>query len=184
MNIKNPLNRNETIGIIGSVLIMVAVLFFLGTRSQGNPPKEATTTHTTGTVVVNSASSSGQSSLSDALTQAGTLQGNLTKLIINDVKVGTGQAVKEGDSVTVNYIGVTRDGVQFDSSYSRGTPYSFTVGAGKVIQGWEKGLVGMKVGGERILIIPPDMGYGNRQVGPIKPNSILIFAVQLVSIDN
>ncbi len=75
-----------------------------------------------------------------------------------------------------------QDGTEFDSSYNRNTPFSFTVGEGRVIQGWEKGLLGMKVGGQRVLVIPSDMAYGNRQVGPIPPNSVLVFAIELLEV--
>lgn len=120
--------------------------------------------------------------LQQALVDASTAKGKLVNLVIDDVKVGTGEAVKKGDTVTVNYIGRTRDGVEFDNSYKRGQPFTFTVGNGKVIQGWEQGLVGMQVGGQRILVIPADLAYGNRQVGPIPAGSPLVFSIELVSI--
>lgn len=84
--------------------------------------------------------------------------------------------------MTVHYIGTTQDGVRFDSSYERGTPFIFTVG-GEGYRGWEKGLIGMKVGGQRILVIPGSMAYGNRQVGTISPNATLVFAVELLKIN-
>ena len=98
------------------------------------------------------------------------------------MRIGSGLEVKKGDVLTVHYVGTTQDGVKFDSSYDRGTPFIFTVGKGEVIAGWEEGLVGMRVGGQRILVIPSDMAYGNRQVGPIPPNSPLVFAVELLTI--
>ena len=73
--------------------------------------------------------------------------------------------------------------MKFDSSYERGEPFSFTLGKGTVIEGWEKGLIGMKVGGQRILAIPSAMAYGNRQVGPIPANSPLVFTIELVKIN-
>jgi len=84
--------------------------------------------------------------------------------------------------VTVHYVGNTDDGVQFDNSYNRGEPLTFTLGEGKVIEGWEEGLLGMKEGGKRALVVPANMAYGSRQVGPIKPNSALVFMVELLEV--
>ncbi|HTW93672.1 MAG TPA: FKBP-type peptidyl-prolyl cis-trans isomerase [Tepidisphaeraceae bacterium] len=104
-------------------------------------------------------------------------------LIIADKTVGTGPAVNNGDSVTVNYTGwLQSTGKKFDSSLDRNQPFQFTVGNGDVIKGWDEGLVGMKVGGKRELIIPPDLGYGADGQGPIPPNSTLIFDIELLKI--
>jgi len=103
-------------------------------------------------------------------------------LVVDDLIVGTGATAVAGDTLTVNYVGTLTNGQKFDSSYDRGTPYVFKLGAGAVIAGWDQGLVGMKVGGKRRLTIPPSLGYGNQQAGPIAPNSTLIFEIDLVSI--
>jgi FKBP-type peptidyl-prolyl cis-trans isomerase len=105
-----------------------------------------------------------------------------TELKIEDLKVGDGQEVKSGDTVVMNYVGTLTDGTKFDSSYDRGTPFETKIGVGQVIEGWDKGVVGMKVGGKRRLTIPPSMGYGDQPAGSIPPNSTLIFEVELVSI--
>ena len=102
---------------------------------------------------------------------------------ISDSLLGTGPEVKDGDVVLVNYIGNLEDGTTFDDSFSRGEPFSVTVGAGEVIEGWELGLIGMKVGGHRVLFIPPELGYGEMDLGSIPPNSTLIFYVELVSVN-
>lgn len=107
---------------------------------------------------------------------------NKGKLQVTDEKIGTGPSAKQGDTVTVNYVGTLNNGTQFDSSYARHQPFTFTLGAGQVIKGWDLGVVGMKVGGKRKLIIPPDLGYGNAAQGSIPPNSTLIFEIQLLSI--
>lgn len=106
------------------------------------------------------------------------------KLVIKDLIAGTGQAAKAGDPITVNYIGVNfQGGKMFDNSYDRGQPFPFQLGGGQVIPGWDQGLVGMKVGGRRELVIPPGLAYGPQGQPPvIKPNETLVFVVDLLSI--
>ena len=106
-------------------------------------------------------------------------------LEVEDITVGAGQAAQSGDTISVHYTGWLASGKKFDSSRDRGTPFSFRLGSGQVIQGWDRGLIGMQVGGVRRLTIPPDQGYGNRDVGGglIPPNSTLIFEVELLSIE-
>ena len=105
-------------------------------------------------------------------------------LVIEDIKIGDGQEVEKFNIVTVNYTGLLEDGTKFDSSLNPGrTPFRFTVGAGQVIQGWDQGLIGMKVGGKRKLTIPPELGYGSRDNGPIPANSTLIFEIDLLGIE-
>ena len=99
-----------------------------------------------------------------------------------DLVVGTGATAVAGDSLTVNYIGWLADGTKFDSSYDRGQPYPFRLGAGEVIKGWDEGIPGMKVGGKRRLVIPPSLAYGSAGRGSIPPNATLKFEVDLVSI--
>ncbi len=174
------LNKYEIVGMFLSVGVMTLAL--VAVRAETNPLSElaAVDGATQSAVVV--ATDDGSEGLKNALVGAATTDGELIKLVIDDVKVGDGATVKEGDMVRVHYIGTTRDGVQFDSSYTRGEPFVFTVGGGKVIKGWDTGLVGMKVGGQRILVIPSEMAYGNRQVGPIPPNTPLVFAIELLEI--
>ncbi len=104
-------------------------------------------------------------------------------LEIVDTEEGIGEPVTLGDQVAVHYEGRLEDGTVFDSSFDRGEPFRFTVGAGSVIEGWEEGLLGMKEGGSRELVIPPEMGYGPRTVGMIPPNSTLIFDIELLEIE-
>lgn len=117
---------------------------------------------------------------SSALTT--TMPTDTTGLIITDEVVGTGTEAVAGDLLTVNYVGTLADGTKFDSSIDRGQPFQFVLGTGQVIQGWEKGFAGMKVGGVRTLVIPPSLGYGDQQVGPIPPNSTLTFEVSLLNV--
>jgi FKBP-type peptidyl-prolyl cis-trans isomerase len=117
-----------------------------------------------------------------AITEAADNNGKIKSMIIDDIKVGEGSEVKAGDTVAVHYIGTLQDGTEFDNSKKRGEPFTFTVGSGQVIKGWDEGLVGMKVGGQRVLIIPSDKAYGERGVGPIPPNATLVFAIDLMEI--
>ena len=103
-------------------------------------------------------------------------------LIIEDAEVGDGEEVHEGDTVKVHYTGLLTDGTCFDSSKKRNSPFTFTVGAGSVIKGWDEGLIGMKVGGKRLLTIPPELGYGDKDMGDIPPNSTLCFEIELLDI--
>lgn len=105
-------------------------------------------------------------------------------LDVEDSVVGSGAEAKKGDLVEVDYVGYLEGGQKFDSSYDRGQPFSFTIGAGQVIQGWDFGVLGMKEGGKRRLVISSDLGYGENGVpGLIPPNATLIFEVVLNKIN-
>lgn len=106
----------------------------------------------------------------------------IDKLKIEDKIIGTGAEAKIGHQITVNYIGTLENGKKFDSSYDRGQSFIFTLGMGQVIKGWDQGIVGMKVGGKRKLIIPAALAYGNQATGDIPANSTLVFEVELISV--
>jgi peptidylprolyl isomerase len=99
-----------------------------------------------------------------------------------DEVVGSGAEATPGKTVFVHYTGTLTNGTKFDSSRDRGKPFDFVLGAGRVIQGWDQGVAGMKVGGKRKLTIPPEQGYGSDQMGPIPANSTLLFDVELVDV--
>jgi len=100
-----------------------------------------------------------------------------------DLVVGGGAEAVAGKTVSVHYTGKLTDGTKFDSSLDRGDPFSFRLGAGQVIKGWDQGVAGMKVGGKRLLTIPPELGYGQRGFpGAIPPNSTLVFEVELLGV--
>lgn len=105
-------------------------------------------------------------------------------LKIEDEKIGTGDVAVPGKKVTVNYLGTLTDGKKFDSSYDRNEPFTFNLGAGEVIKGWDGGVAGMKVGGKRKLTISPELGYGEAGAPPVIPgNAILIFEIELLKVE-
>jgi peptidylprolyl isomerase len=105
-------------------------------------------------------------------------------LVIEDLAVGDGPEARPGQLATVHYVGVSHStGREFDASWNRGEPFSFPIGGGQVIAGWDQGVAGMKVGGRRRLTIPPHLGYGNQGAGGvIKPGETLVFVVDLVEV--
>lgn len=104
-------------------------------------------------------------------------------LRIDVLQEGDGREAESGDEISVNYRGTLKDGTEFDSSYSRNEPFTFVLGIGQVIQGWDEGVEGMKVGEKRRLEIPSSMGYGEFGTGPIPGNAGLVFEVELISIN-
>jgi len=114
--------------------------------------------------------------------QVGSVNMSEPGFIVQDLVEGSGEEAKAGDRVLVHYIGALPSGEVFDSSLIREEPFEFIIGAGMVIEGWERGVAGMKVGSRRRLVIPPDLGYGSQAIGPIPANSTLIFEVELLQI--
>ena len=106
-------------------------------------------------------------------------------LYVQDLKEGTGARVDSGDVVVVHYTGWLPNGTKFDSSHDRGRPLTdLAIGYGRVIDGWDRGLVGMRAGGHRRLVIPPELGYGATRNGPIPANSTLVFDVEVLEVEN
>jgi peptidylprolyl isomerase len=153
--------RKDTIFLIGlSCVVLLGILFYYGViRLPQVAPNESST----------------QSAETPAANPD-------EKLVVTDTKVGTGPVVKSGDTISINYTGTLKDGTKFDSSYDRGQPFETKIGVGEVIEGWDQGIIGMKVGGKRRLVIPPSLGYGDQAAGSIPPNSTLIFDVELMGI--
>lgn len=105
------------------------------------------------------------------------------ELIVEDIRLGDGKAAVKGALITTQYHGTLEDGTTFDSSYDRGKPFQCVIGTGRVIKGWDQGLLGMKVGGKRKLFVPAELAYGERQMGQhIKPYSNLIFEIELLEV--
>ena len=173
--------RNRQRIIIGVIVFLVVVLiaFFAirdyQTKLQASitPTPASTTSASSGSYPIGTLDTTPPTPSANAVTTA-------SGLAYEDLQVGDGATAKAGDSVSVNYTGWLQDGTKFDSSIDRGQPSEFTLG--QVIQGWNEGVVGMRVNGTRLLIIPPSLGYGSTANGSIPADSTLIFEVQLVAI--
>lgn len=178
------INKFEAIGIGISIALMAVALFFIRVDSTflANSVEETGSNNQTASIVV-AEGEDDREALGNALAEAVGDSGQIEKIIVDDVVLGAGEAVKDGDKVTVHYVGTLQNGQQFDNSYSKGSPFSFVVGEGKVITGWDQGIVGMKVGGQRVLVIPSDLAYGDAGFGPIPGKSTLVFAIELLSIN-
>ena len=187
-----PLSRNEWIGIVAGICV-VAGFFIFGslnflssqdalTEGQSpTPTMQNNTSDAGGTYPAGQAPDTANPAATGAAQQmapAGTSGG----LQVQDTTLGTGATAEAGDTVTVNYTGMFTNGQVFDSSIPRGQPFTFKLGAGQVIEGWDQGVAGMKEGGKRHLIIPPQLGYGPNDYGPIPGNSTLIFDVELLKV--
>lgn len=133
--------------------------------------------------LLNLGSDNQTASISDNIKIEENEEETMPQLKIEIMEQGQGQEVKKGDIISVHYTGYLENGTKFDSSLDRGEPFEFEIGLGHVIQGWEQGLIGMKVGEKRKLIIPPELGYGSSGAGGvIPPNATLIFEVELLEI--
>ena len=164
-------------------VLTVGVMAFATACQSSKAKGSASTGSTASTVAASTASSQSASSKETTGSMVTTASG----LEYEDLKIGTGPSPKTGQSVTVNYTGWLfnggKQGAMFDSSLNPGrTPFTFVIGEGQVIKGWDEGVATMKVGGRRILIIPPDLGYGATGTGPIPPNSTLKFDVELLAV--
>ncbi len=174
-------SKVEIAGIALSVTAMAAALYLVTKEDSSLAVSNTTQTAEVGRVFVSDEGDQANN-LRDAIVNAADSTGNFSEIIVADVIFGTGDEVKVGDTVTVHYIGTLQNGQEFDNSNKRGTPFTFTVGEGKVIKGWEEGIVGMKKGGKRILVVPSDLGYGDKGYGPIPGRANLVFAVDLLEI--
>ena len=160
---------NSKVASFGLGILALLAIIFVGSTLRNNDGGSTAST-----------ASNEQASVSQAFTN---MQTSSTGLQWKDVVVGTDAEVKNGSTVSVHYTGTLVNGAKFDSSYDRGEPFTVIVGAGQVIPGWEEGLLGMKVGGKRELVIPPSLAYGSRDLGVIPPNSTLQFVVEVISVN-
>ena len=183
------MNTNTAIAVAAAVIV-VAVIFivpglspfsFLG--SAAAPAQTSAAATATGQTAAQATSQTSTTAQAPTTMDVSNIPQNVTQLLSKDDVVGTGDVAAAGDSVTVNYVGALSDGKVFDASANHGQPFTFTLGAGQVIKGWDEGVAGMKVGGTRTLVIPASLGYGATGAGGvIPPNATLIFQVQLVSV--
>ena len=176
------------------VILLVVAAAALGVAGCGGHDNDSTTSTAASTPAATS-TEAGAPAETTATTEDPSLaqkpevkvpSGPAPKLLqIDDLVEGTGEAAKAGDTLTVDYVGVLyKNGKQFDASWDRGEPFQFQLGAGNVIQGWDQGLIGMKVGGRRQLTIPANLAYGAEGAPPdIPPNAPLIFVVDLKAVN-
>ncbi len=168
-------------GVFLASLVASATLG-LGCSRKVDEPDPAAKPDTVKSAAVTGGATSGAGATNGAAPKPG-LPAAKGKLEVLDMKVGTGAEAKTGDTVKVHYTGTLTNGTKFDSSLDRNEPFSFTLGAGGVIKGWDEGVVGMKVGGKRKLTIPPDMGYGAMGSPPVIPgNATLLFEIELLEV--
>lgn len=180
-------SKFEFVGAGLSVFFMGLAIYLVQVEStlfRGSPAEQSAQlieARQPGAIIVSQSDNVNQARR-DAFLEAADNQGNLNRMVIDDIKIGTGEIVKSGDKVSVHYVGTLQNGQEFDNSKKRGQAFEFNVGEGQVIEGWDKGVVGMQVGGQRILVIPPDMAYGSEGVGPIPGNATLVFSIELLEI--
>jgi FKBP-type peptidyl-prolyl cis-trans isomerase len=182
------MTRNFVFGITFiAVVLILGGLFIAQQNNQKNPFANSQTTSSatpapTPTPVFMPTLPPTTPQALQSSSQSGTMVTMTDGLQIQDEVIGQGQEVKSGDTVTVNYLGTLENGTKFDSSYDRNQPFTTQIGVGAVIKGWDEGIVGMKVGGKRKLIIPAALGYGAQATGTIPANSVLVFEVELLAV--
>lgn len=172
-------------GIAVAIAVVVALgLLFFGPRIFSPLSPQSSQQAVTATTTDGSASTTAQAPMDSSLSNPAPIPNPLpTTLTAQDTVVGTGAEAVPGSTVTVNYVGMLPNGQVFDSTSAHGQPFTFKLGAGQVIKGWDQGIAGMKVGGTRRLIIPADLAYGNQAVGGVIPaNATLIFDVELLQV--
>jgi peptidylprolyl isomerase len=171
-------NKNLIGILVGIGILLLGAIWVSRNPVAQSPVSDLVTTPATPTTPPASAMCASKPAANTSLKDA-----DVKELKKEDIKVGTGAEAVSGKTVVVNYIGRLVDGKQFDASCDRGQPFDFVLGTGGVIQGWDQGVAGMKIGGQRRLIIPSSLGYGENGAGAdIPPNAALIFDVELLEV--
>ncbi len=177
---------NKTMRVFAAALLLVSVVVLWGCGNREQEKSETQTENMQTQAQQDERLQAKPGSEAEAMMKQNEVSGDTVTtpsgLKYIDIKVGDGAMPQTGQMVEVHYTGWLTDGTKFDSSRDRGQPFTFPLGMGRVIKGWDEGVASMKVGGERRLIIPPDLAYGSRPVGAIPPNSTLIFDVDLLGI--
>ena len=172
--------------VMMACVLLLVVAQFTGRGADAVASPQVASATAVNTAIAQASSSGSSSTGAAAMTDANKAENITTTpsgLQYIDIVEGTGETPKKGQTVEVHYTGTLEDGRKFDSSRDRGQPFNFPLGAGRVIKGWDEGISTMKVGGQRKLIIPPDLGYGSRGAGGvIPPNATLIFDVELLGV--
>ena len=176
-------NKFELLGIGVSILSMVVALYLINIETSALTVATGADQLAQSAVVTVGGGEDANKELRNALLEGTNQTGTVEKLIIDDVVNGGGTEAKIGDTVSVHYVGTLPNGQEFDNSNKRGEPFAFTLGEGRVIKGWEDGVVGMKVGGKRILVIPSDLAYGDQGYGPIPGKATLVFSIELLAVN-
>ena len=167
------MNKGVIAGIVIALIAAIGLLFISQTSSNTAPTPTPVSTATENTSVLCATQPPALAGIKDE---------DVKELKTEDKMIGSGAEATTGKHVVMNYIGRLTNGTKFDASCDRGQTFDFDLGAGRVIQGWDQGIVGMKVGGIRRLIIPSNLGYGPSGSGPIPPNAALVFDVELVAV--
>ncbi len=171
------INKYEAFGIGFSVCAMSLALFVMQFNNTfGNAPKQGGQQQMASLIMAD-----GTDGIGSALSSA--MSGNkVNSIVATDVVIGNGKEVSQGDSVRINYIATLQNGQEFDNTYKKGSAFSFKVGDSKVISGLNEGVLGMKNGGQRILVIPSDRAFGANGYGPVPKNATVVYAVELVEV--
>ncbi len=160
------MQKQTIITVVVSLIVLVIVVIAVAKLQN---PDQPDTTASTNSQTTNTTNQQEENTMAEDLR-------------IEDITVGDGAEAVAGKEVTVHYTGTFTDGTKFDSSVDRGQPFTFTLGAGEVIQGWDQGVAGMKVGGKRKLTIPPELGYGPNDYQSIPGGSTLLFDIELLDV--
>lgn len=174
MILQNQMDKKKTIAVVAGIVVMI-IAFGAKVFTGSTTVPDTNSVDTSGTTAVTS------DVTNQNITNATNTMQKVDQVQIQDVAIGTGDVATAGKTITVNYTGMFTDGKIFDSSIGK-APFTFVLGAGQVIKGWDMGVEGMKVGGKRVLVIPPQFGYGASDYASIPGNSTLIFQVELLGI--